>query len=174
MMRFLSIVLAGLLWTLTSLAGVNVNTATVTELTQLPGIGQERAAAIVQHRSQNGPFKSLTDLDAVSGIGPKTLDKIKPLIQFSTDGKPAAVTSGAPHAPSGGQQSGSRVNINTADATTLDTLPGVGPSRAAAILAHRKKNGPFKTCESLIDIYGIGPKTVEKIRPVCTTEETSK
>ena len=80
----------------------------------------------------------------------------------------------APHAPSGGQQSGSRVNINTADATTLDTLPGVGPSRAAAILAHRKKNGPFKTCESLIDIYGIGPKTVANIRPLCTTEETSK
>ena len=70
------------------------------------------------------------------------------------------------------QGGGARININTADANALDGLPGVGPSRAAAILAHRKKNGPFKTCEALIDIYGIGPKTVANIRPLCTTEES--
>ena len=63
--------------------------------------------------------------------------------------------------------SGDAVNINTADTAGLDSLPGVGPSRAAAILAHRKKNGPFKSCEDLIEIYGIGPKTVENIRSRC-------
>ena len=60
------------------------------------------------------------------------------------------------------------VNINTADALALDTLPGIGPSRAATILAHRKKNGPFNSCEALTIIYGIGPKTVANLRPRCT------
>ena len=93
-MRFLSILFAGLLWTLTALAGVNVNTATEAELTQLPGIGPAKAAAIVQHRTQNGPFKSLADLDAVSGIGPATLANITPLVQFAKDGAPAAAAEG--------------------------------------------------------------------------------
>ena len=70
--------------------------------------------------------------------------------------------------------SGARVNINTADAAALDALPGVGPSRAAAIVAHRKQKGQFKSCEALIDIYGIGPKTVANILPVCTTEEPAE
>ena len=72
-------------------------------------------------------------------------------------------------APTG---SGSVVNINTATAAELDSLPGIGPSRAADILTHRKRKGPFKSCDSLIDIYGIGPKTIENIRPHCTTESS--
>ncbi len=69
---------------------------------------------------------------------------------------------------------GNKININTADATALDALPGVGPSRATAILDYRKKNGPFKTCDSILEVYGIGPKTVENIRPICTTETNEK
>ena len=84
----------------------------------------------------------------------------------------AVVSEAAPEATNG--PSGARININTADAAELDGLPGVGPSRAAAIVAHRKQTGPFKSCDSLIDIYGIGPKTVAKILPVCTTEEPPK
>ena len=87
-------------------------------------------------------------------------------------GDAVASVDSAPAVPA--QSGGTLININTADATVLDGLPGVGPSRAAAILAHRKKNGPFKTCEALIDIYGIGPKTVANIRPVCTTKEDSE
>jgi competence protein ComEC len=64
--------------------------------------------------------------------------------------------------------SGPMININTADAQALDTLPGVGPSRAATILAHRKHNGPFESCDALTAIYGIGPKTVDGLRSRCT------
>jgi competence protein ComEA len=49
-----------------------------------------------------------------------------------------------------------RVNINTADASSLESLPGVGPSTAKAIIAHRQANGPFSTPEGLLEVKGIG------------------
>ena len=58
---------------------VNINTATADELTALPGIGEVLAARIVDHREHNGPFERLDQLMAVSGIGPKTYEKLRPL-----------------------------------------------------------------------------------------------
>lgn len=58
-----------------------------------------------------------------------------------------------------------KVNINTADAATLDrVLVGVGPSKADAIIAHRKQNGAFKSADQLVAVKGIGLATVEKNR----------
>ncbi|MGG4045365.1 ComEA family DNA-binding protein [Paenibacillus favisporus] len=61
---------------------VNVNTAGLTELTDLPGIGEAKAKAILEYRNQHGPFKSVADLDKVKGIGSKMLEKMKPYIQL--------------------------------------------------------------------------------------------
>lgn len=58
-----------------------------------------------------------------------------------------------------------QVNINTADAATLDrVLVNVGPSKAEAIVAHRKANGAFKSADELAEVKGIGLATVEKNR----------
>lgn len=58
-----------------------------------------------------------------------------------------------------------KVNINTADAATLDrVLVNVGPSKAEAIVAYRRQNGPFRSAEQLAQVKGIGLKTVEKNR----------
>ncbi|HVR82528.1 MAG TPA: helix-hairpin-helix domain-containing protein [Luteimonas sp.] len=58
-----------------------------------------------------------------------------------------------------------KVNINTADAATIDqVLVNVGPAKAAAIVAYRKANGSFKSAEQLALVKGIGLKTVEKNR----------
>ena len=60
---------------------------------------------------------------------------------------------------------GERVNINTADAATLDrVLDGVGPSKAEAIVAYRKANGPFTSADQLAAVKGIGLSTVERNR----------
>lgn len=57
------------------------------------------------------------------------------------------------------------VNINTADADTLmKLLKGIGPDKAAAIVAYRNSNGPFKSAEDLIKIKGIGKRLVEMNR----------
>jgi len=61
-------------------AKININTASVEELTQLQGIGAKYAAKIVEYREQNGPFTAPEDLMKVSGIGPATFAKNKELI----------------------------------------------------------------------------------------------
>lgn len=53
---------------------VNINTATVQQLTQLQGIGARRAEAIVQYRDENGPFTDIEQLQEVSGIGPTLIE----------------------------------------------------------------------------------------------------
>ena len=76
--------------------------------------------------------------------------------------------SGAHVAPSGTSPNGSAtagpININTADATALDTLPGVGPSTAAKIIADRQANGPFSSTDDLGRVTGIGPKKLEQLK----------
>jgi competence protein ComEA len=56
---------------------ININTATATEFETLSGIGEVLAAAIVDYRTENGPFTSVDELEDVSGIGPATLEEIR-------------------------------------------------------------------------------------------------
>ena len=60
---------------------VNVNTATVDELTALPGIGEKRAQAILDLRKQKGGFKNVDELTEVKGIGPANLEKLRPYLR---------------------------------------------------------------------------------------------
>jgi competence protein ComEA len=60
------------------------------------------------------------------------------------------------------------VNVNTATADQLDVLPGVGPTTAAAIVAHREQHGPFQSIDQLGDVHGIGPAKLEALRGLVT------
>ncbi len=62
-----------------------------------------------------------------------------------------------------------KVNINTADAKELATLPGIGSVKAEAIVKFRKANGKFKNVNDLKEVKGIGDKMVDKIKPEVTT-----
>ncbi len=62
------------------------------------------------------------------------------------------------------------VNINTATEAQLELLPGVGPARAQAILAHRKKIGEFASVDQLRDISGIGESALGRMRGHCVTK----
>jgi competence protein ComEA len=57
------------------------------------------------------------------------------------------------------------VNLNTASAVELETLPGVGAKTAALIVEFRQKNGPFKKIEELMNVRGIGEKNFLKLKP---------
>ncbi|WP_318245203.1 helix-hairpin-helix domain-containing protein [Solibacillus faecavium] len=59
---------------------ININKATESELTQLPGVGPSKASAIIQHRSEHGNFQKVDDLKQVTGIGDKTFEQLKDLI----------------------------------------------------------------------------------------------
>lgn len=60
------------------------------------------------------------------------------------------------------------VNINSAGAERLQTLPGVGPSTAQAIIEHRQRHGPFASVDALLDVRGIGPSKLEALRGLVT------
>ena len=167
-----------LLFVSPAMAGVNVNTATQSQLESLPGIGPSKARAIIEYREANGDFASLADLDRVSGIGPATLVNLEPHVVFSGDSTSAPQASTNPSGSVtfsfsvGGESSssGGGVNINTASQEQLETLPGIGPSKATAIIHHRISNGPFSSCSGLTAVRGIGDSTVRNIGTACTVE----
>ncbi|WAA10356.1 helix-hairpin-helix domain-containing protein [Fervidibacillus albus] len=66
------------------------------------------------------------------------------------------------------QRDADRININDADESVLQSLPGIGPSKAEAIVQYREENGPFETEEELMNISGIGEKTFEKLKEFIT------
>jgi len=83
--------------------------------------------------------------------------------------QPGAVASGGTGSTGSGTTAGvALININTASETELETLSGVGPVTAAAIIDYRTQNGPFAAVDDLIDVSGIGPATLELIRPFVT------
>ena len=63
-------------------APINVNDADVELLTELPGIGEVKAEAIVENREANGPFERADDLERVSGIGEATVDGLRDQVEF--------------------------------------------------------------------------------------------
>ena len=62
------------------------------------------------------------------------------------------------------------VNLNTADQSELETLPGIGPARAAAIIGYRDEHGPFAAVEELTAVSGIGQGILDNLRPLVTVD----
>jgi competence protein ComEA len=74
----------------------------------------------------------------------------------------------APRAAAAKPASGTVVNINTASASDLEGLPGIGAKTAARIVEYRQKNGPFKKVEELMNVRGVGEKNFLKLKPQIT------
>ncbi len=128
--------------------------------------------------------------DAVAAAGGLTteadrmrLNLAEPLIDGSRLWVPAvgeavgpdvvAVTAGSgagPGAGAGGGRLSTPLNVNTAGATALEELPGIGPALAAAIVEHRQRHGPFATVDELVEVSGIGSAKLEQIRPLATVD----
>ena len=114
-------------------------------------------------------------IDAIERAGgqlPKADLSLLNLAAPLTDGTQILVpTAGPPGAVVPGGTTGSStglININSASATELETLSGIGEVLAATIIEYREQNGPFAAVDDLMDVSGIGPATLEEIRDQVT------
>jgi len=111
-----------------------------------------------------GGFRPDADLDRVNLAAPVTDGArvyVLALGQQSEPGAtgPAPVSSGPTSAPD------AVVDLNAATLEQLDSLPGVGPATAKAIIDYRSQHGPFRRVEDLLDVRGIGDAKLEALRP---------
>ena len=170
-------------------AVTDLNRAGRAELEQVPGIGPTLAKAIDEHRTRKGPFKSVEELRQVKGVGPATLEKVRPFLRVDPfeltsanplpgesdsspeplvlERKPATVPP-APGKTSGGgkkiQAGDAPIEVNAASVDDLMRLPGIGKEMAQRMIAARTER-PFRTLDDLKRVKGIGPKTLEKLAP---------
>lgn len=157
-------------------ARLNLNRASRAELELVPGIGPSRARSIDDYRRAHGPFAAIDELRKVSGIGPKTLDKVRPWLFVDDIGaararpiEPAATEVRPASAALSNNKKATLlvdpINVNSAGVADLQKLPGIGPKLAQRIVDERSLRGRFRSVEELRRVSGIGPKTLEKIRP---------
>ncbi len=166
---------------------IDVNSAPFDEIARLPRLGPSLAKAIVRSRDDRGGILSLAELDAVPGVGPALLAAIAPHVGFgdtnrvkraraATDGRTRSVVPEAPPAPlvaaepagtrataSSGELVAPSVRLNSASEKDLVGLPGIGPTRAKAILAYRQSNGPFASVWDLEKVPGLGRRLVRQL-----------
>ena len=76
----------------------------------------------------------------------------------------SAAQGSGPRTPAAEASASSRVNLNTASVTQLETLPGIGRATAERILEYREKNGGFKKVEDLMNVRGVGEKSFLKLK----------
>lgn len=103
------------------------------------------------------------DLDALNLAAP-VADGQQVYVPREGEAVPAPVAGGG--APTG--PSGTLVDLNTADVSALDTLPGIGPALAQRIVDWRSAHGPFGSVDALLEVSGIGPATLERLRDLVT------
>lgn len=149
---------------------LNLNTANQGELELLPGIGPVRAKAILAYRLEHGSFTTVEELLAIKGIGPKTLDRLRPLVRAG-QGQPFGQTSTSSTGGTGStlqkldtiEDTTILIDVNRASSEELQTLDGIGPVLAERIIESRLK-APFRSVDELERVRGIGPKTLQRLR----------
>ncbi len=137
---------------------ININTADVKDIDKLPMIGPSKAKAIVDYRTSYGSFSQASDLLNVKGIGKSTLSKISDLITgFSSDVSYKNVSK-------------PKIKINTATLEEIENLSSIGEVKAREIISYRESHGPFHSPKDLLNVKGIGSKTLEKIQDLVDFE----
>lgn len=122
------------------------------------------------YQSHLGPATTVAADTSPTTTDASAIDSIQSAIGTPATSAPTAAKSSGPATSTAAKTAAPSgiVNINTADLTALETLNGIGPSKAQAIIDYRAQNGPFTRVDDLDNVKGIGPATIDKIRSQIT------
>jgi competence protein ComEA len=135
-----------------------------------PGVYELAPHAIVKDAMQaaGGPTDQ-ADLDRIN-LAREVQHQEKIIIPCKSTPPPVVTEDPVPAAPTVATCEG--INLNAATQAELETLPGIGPAKAHAIIAYREEHGPFQSVEELTNVPGIGQATLETLRPlICVPGE---
>jgi competence protein ComEA len=153
---------------------VDLNRASQAELETIPGVGPDIASRIIGAR----PFRKVEELKSISGIGDSRFAEIREHVKVSGQGAASAKAGGEAVGGRDGKEKtaaahpgrSEKIDLNSASAEILQTLPGVGPAVAQEIIAAR----PFKSVGDLKNVKGIGEARLRDIRPLVTVREATR
>lgn len=117
-------------------------------------------------QAAGGPVAE-ADLDGLNLAAP-LVDGQRVYVPVEGEIDPADVPSGTPPAGAEGTGTSGPVDLNTATVEQLESLPGVGPATATAIVGDRERNGPFASVDDLDRVPGIGPAKLAALRDLVT------
>lgn len=159
-------------------AAPSASPAMIPSATATPGsrIGVDVIGAVQQPGVYylESPARIVDAIEAAGSFAPDADREKINLASHLTDGQQVRVPRVGepgqtdPAEPSAANSADSTININQADAATLDTLDGIGPATAEAIVEYRMSSGPFKQIEDIQDVKGIGPALFSKIKDQIT------
>lgn len=107
----------------------------------------------------NGPNADLSGIN----LSKRVQDEARYHVPAIGESEPVTYVSAANSGQGNGQ-----IDLNTAPSSELESLPGIGPSLANAIVVYREDNGPFDAVDDVDNVPGIGPKTLDSIRQLVT------
>ncbi len=133
-----------------------------------PGVYTFQSDARVEEAIRKaGGFTSKADTIEINQAA-KLEDSMMIYVRKQGEAERQTQTAGA-SAPSDNEKS-QRVNVNQADATELQTINGIGPAKAEAIITYREEHGEFQQIEDLRNISGFGEKTIERLKNELTVK----
>ncbi|MBF0409271.1 MAG: ComEA family DNA-binding protein [Candidatus Riflebacteria bacterium] len=127
---------------------LNLNSATIDQIVQLPGVGKKTAEKIIALRNELGKFSDISQLLLIKTITEKKLDSISQFagtFSFNSENVPE------------------KLNLNDANQDELSQLPAIGKKLAQRIIDSRENKGRFFSIDELLEIQGITENTLEKI-----------
>lgn len=139
----------------------DLNTVTKDELITIPGIGEKKAADILDYKKTHG-FSSKRDLMNIKGIGEKTYIKIEKYFYSLSNEEELEISESVSETTD--HKNPVKININNASVKELTELKGIGPIKAEKIITLRDELGHFTSIEDLLQVKGIGLKTLEKFK----------